>query len=200
MTVRRIIGRTIALLLLVPAGIICLAFPLYLLLFIPGGWDIIDDTRAALGGGTETTLVAQGVDCVRERSGGSGRRGGIIDYACVIDVAEPAAAQAAPAAGVKDTDAAFEEYKRQMDAWLKSIREGSRTSNRVERRLSTDRSDELPTVRLLSANGEQPRRLGLIWGDGEIVWRWLHWLMTTGLALGFGAASLYAAKVVWRRW
>jgi hypothetical protein len=217
------IARIAALLLLLPAGLVCTGFPIYRLV-LPGGWGIIDDTRAAFGGGTDAgALKAAYVDCTAERAGSrSGRGIGMTEYACVIDLAEeqPAAAAAAPAAsppGGADGDPyaglsydeamakwkadTAEQLRREaaeLDAYVARSRARSDVSNRIERRLASDRSGELPAVRILSAEGE-PRRVGLVWGAGELGWRWTSWLVSSLLIFAFGAACLYAVRVAWKR-
>jgi hypothetical protein len=203
MPLRIRIARLVALLLLLPAGLVCLGFPFYRLA-LPGGWAIIDDTRAALGAGTDAGgLKAANVDCVAERSGSSSSRGiGLTEYACVIDLSEaqaPAAPADDPWAG-RSYEEGMAEYSRRLTAQMEALAERSRSrvSNRIERRLATDRSSELPAVRILSAPGE-PRRVGLVWGFGELAWRWTHWLVSGLLLFAFGAACLYAVRRSWKR-
>ena len=92
------------------------------------------------------------------------------------------------------------EYDRRTAAQMKDILERSRSgqSNRIERVLATDRSDELPTVRLLSAPGE-PRRIGLVWGAGELAWRWTKWLVSSLILFAFGGGCLLAVWLAWKR-
>lgn len=189
MSAGRWIGRAIVTPLALPAGLFLLAFPFYQLAVMPGGWAIVDDTRAALGAGVPSTLKAEHVDCVMERSGG--RRGSITEYACVIDIAGPV--PPAPAEPPKRTGGS--RYTGYQDPLLAALR-NPRPGARLERRLPTDHTGELPMVRELS---EEPRRYALVWGAGEITGRWLYWLFTRGLALAFGAVCLFAVWVTWRR-
>lgn len=94
----------------------------------------------------------------------------------------------------------MEEYDRRMAAQMKALVERSlaRRSNRIERQLATDRGGELPAVRILSTNGE-PRRVGLVWGFGELAWRWASWLVGNLPVFVFGAAALFAVKMAWKR-
>lgn len=197
------IARIVALVLLLPAGLICVGFPFYQFA-LPGGWDMIDDTRAALGAGTDAgPLKAAHVDCVAERSGSSSSRGiGLTEYACVIDLSE-APADAAPAgdpwAG-RSYEEGMAEYHRRLDAQLDALAERSRSgvSNRIERKLATDRSDEFPAVRILSA-ADEPRRVGLVWGFGELAGRWASWLVVSLIFFAFGGACLFAVRLSWKR-
>jgi hypothetical protein len=201
------IARVVALLLLLPAGLICIGFPFYRFA-LPGGWDMIDDTRAALGGGTDAgPLKAAYVDCVAERSGSNSSRGiGLTEYACVIDLSE-APAPVTPAAAPADDPWAgrsYEEgmavYYRRLDLQLDALAQRSRSgvSNRIERKLATDRSGELPAVRILSA-ADEPRRVGLVWGFGELAWRWVSWLVISLVFFALGAACLFAVRLAWKR-
>lgn len=219
MTPRRILFARIASLLLLPAGLVCTGFPFYRLT-LPGGWGIVDDTRAAFGAGADGgQLKATYVDCTAERAGSNSSRGvGMTDYACVIDLAEeqPAAAPAAPVptpgsdpyAGLsyeeamEKWNAATAEQNRRnaadLDAYIAQSRARGDVSNRIERRLATDRSEDLPAVRILSARDE-PRRVGLVWGAGELAWRWASWLVSSLLLFAFGGFCLFAVRLAWKR-
>jgi hypothetical protein len=203
MPLRIRIARIAALLLLLPGGLVCIGFPFYRLT-LPGGWAIVDDTRAALGAGTDAgRLKAASVDCVPERSGSNSSRGiGLTEYACVVDLSEadaPAAPADDPWAGRSYEDR-MAEYNRRLNAQMEALAERSRSgvSNRIERRLATDRSGALPAVRILSAPGE-PRRIGLVWGPGELAWRWTGWLVSTLVFFALGAGCLYAVRLSWKR-
>lgn len=195
--------RLAALLLLLPAGLIFVAFPFYRLT-LPGDLGIVEDTRAALGAGTAArNLRAAAVDCISERSGSRSIRGiGMTEYAYVIDLAEgqdPAATAENPWAG-RSYEEGMAEYNRRLKAQMDSLLDRSRagTSNRVERRLAADRSGELPAVRILSASDE-PRRIGLVWGWGELALRWISWLVSSLIFLGLGAGCLFAVRLSRRR-
>jgi hypothetical protein len=197
------IARLVALFLLLPAGLACVGFPFYRFT-LPGGWGIIEDTRAALGAGTDAgKLKAAAVHCVPERSGSNSSRGiGLTEYACVIDLSEaqaPAAPADDPWAG-RSYEEGMAEYNRRLAAQMEALAERSRSrvSNRIERRLATDRSEALPAIRILSAPGE-PRRVGLVWGFGELAWRWAHWLVSSLIFLGLGAGCLFAVRLSWKR-
>ncbi|HYG46361.1 MAG TPA: hypothetical protein VD846_00325 [Allosphingosinicella sp.] len=200
MALRLRVGRVLSLFLL-PAGLVCVGFPFYALT-LPGGWDIVDDTRAAFGAGAEAGgLKAAAVDCVRGRTGSNSTRGiGLTGYACVIDLSEAQDGPADDPFAGRSREEGMAEYDRRLAAQMKALLERSlaRQSNRIERRLATDRSGDLPAVRILSADGE-PRRVGLVWGFGELAWRWASWLVANLLVLLFGAAALFAAKVAWKR-
>lgn len=228
----RLVFARVASLLLLPAGLLCVGVPFYLLT-LPDRWGMIEDTRAAFGAGTDGgRLKAAYVGCVRERSGSNSSRGiGITEYKCVIDLSEepeppPAPAKAASASSKPEAEksyddfASYEEkmaefnrrtaevnrrqaeqdrrYAADLDAYIAQSKARNDVSNRIERTLATDYSGELPAVRILSAQGE-PRRVGLFWGFGEIVWRWVHWLAISLLFFGFGGACLYAVWLAWRQ-
>jgi hypothetical protein len=197
------IARIAALLLLLPAGLVCIGFPFYRLT-LPGGWGIIDDTRAALGAGTDPGgLKAASVGCVPERSGSNSSRGiGLTEYACVIDLSEahaPAAPADDPWAG-RSYEEGMAEHNRRLNARMEALAERSRSgvSNRIERRLATDRSGALPAVRILSA-ADEPRRVGLVWGFGELAWRWASWLVSSLVFFALGAGCLFAVRLSWKR-
>ncbi|MCW5734912.1 MAG: hypothetical protein KIS73_12330 [Enhydrobacter sp.] len=223
MPLRQRIARVIALFLL-PVGLLCVGVPFWMFT-LPGRSEIIDDTRAAFGAGTDAgKLKAAYVDCVRERSGSSSSRGvGITEYDCVIDlsdVPEPAPVPTADRGGKVDAEGgdsyAGLTYEEAMAKWNASMAEHTRSvnaavealaaqrrargdaSNRLTRKLATNRSGELPAVRILSAPGES-RRIGLVWGFGELAWRWVQWLVISLLFFGFGGGCLLAVWVAWTR-
>ncbi len=198
------IARIAALLLLLPAGLVCVGFPFYRLT-LPQGWGIVDDTRAAFGAGTDAgPLKAAYVDCTRERAGsnsrrGGGRRLGEVDHAGIFG--HPDAGLGYEEAMAKWQAATAEQTRREaaaLDAMIAKSRAHGDPSNRIERRLATDRSGELPAVRILSAAGE-PRRVGLVWGAGELAWRWTSWLVSSLLIFAFGGFCLYAVRLAWKR-
>lgn len=230
---RRLVFARVASLLLLPAGLVCAAVPFWMLT-LPGRSEIIDDTRAAFGAGTDAgRLKAAYVDCVRERSGSSSSRGiGMTEYGCVIDLSEASELTSAPAKAASasskpeaeksyDDFASYEEkmaefnrrtaeinrrqaeqdrrYAADLDAYIAQSRaRSSGPSNRIERKLATNRSGQLPAIRILSAKGE-PRRVGLVWGFGELAWRWSQRLVTSLLFFGLGAACLFAVWLAWKR-
>ena len=200
MALRLRVARGLALFLL-PAGLICVGFPFYALT-LPGGWDIVDDTRAAFGAGTDAgRLKAAAVDCVRGRAGSDSSRGvGLTGYACVIDLSEAHDVPTDDPFAGRSWEEGMAEYNRRMAAQMAALLERSRArrSNRIERKLATDRSGELPAVRILSADGG-PRRVGLVWGFGELAWRWANWLVGNLLLFAFGAAIVFAVKMAWKR-
>jgi len=206
MPLRIRIARAVALLLLLPAGMICIGFPFYRLT-LPGGWAIVEDTRAAFGAGSDAgRLKAAHVDCVRERSGSNSSRGiGMTEYACVIDLSEKKEkAYAAPTGNAwagRSWEEGMAEHSRRINAQIEAMgaqRSRSTVSNRIERRLATNRTGELPAVRILSGKDE-PRRVGLVWGFGELGWRWASWLVSSLLFLAFGGFCLLAVRLAWKK-
>lgn len=201
MALRLRVARAVAVLFLLPAGLICVGFPFYALT-LPGGWDIVDDTRAAFGAGTDAgRLKATYVDCTRQRSGSDSSRGiGLTSYACVIDLSEADDAPTDDPFAGRSWEGGMAEYNRRQSAQMEALLERSRArqSGRIERRLAADRGGELPAVRILSADGE-PRRVGLVWGFGELALRWASWLVGNLLLFVFGAAILFAVRMAWKR-
>ncbi len=194
MVVRGPLRRVLAVFLL-PAGLVCLAFPVAQLALRDEA-DLIDDTRAWFGAGTaEGVPTVSHVSCLQQRHGSASQRGvGISDWRCVLDLsAAPRPAEDDPFAA-RSYDDGMKEYNRRLREQLNELRTSSKLSSRLERVLPSDRTGDLPVLRRLSAEGEPPR-FGAVWGGGEIVWRWLAWLMVSALFLAFGAACLYAA---WR--
>jgi hypothetical protein len=205
MPLRILFARIVALLLLLPAGLLCVGFP-FARFALPGGWGIIEDTRAAFGAGTDGgKLKAYYVDCVRERSGSNSSRGiGITEYGCVIDLEMEQEKPPPPATPKADRtfEEAMADHNRSIAAALESVsahRTRMEGSSRIERRLATNRTGQLPAVRILSAPGEEPRRIGLVWGFGELGWRWGQWLVTSLLFFGFGGGCLFAVYLAWKR-
>lgn len=230
------IVRAVAPFFLLPLGLFCVVVPFWMLT-LPGRGEIIDDSRAAFGAGSDAApLRASYVDCVRERSGSNSGRGiGMTEYGCVIDLTteperkpEPAPTPAAPptatagqAGGDPYAGMSYEEseaaYKAKMEQWnaaeaerLRQYKQGfeefaaqsraraTAPSNRLERQLASNRSGQLPVVRILSAAGE-PRRIGLVWGWGEIAWRWAGWLAISLIFFLLGGGALLGVWLAWRR-
>ena len=90
------------------------------------------------------------------------------------------------------------QYQVDLDAFIAQSRARSDVSNRLERTLATNRSGQLPAVRILSADDE-PRRVGLVWGVGELAWRWSQWLVISLIFFAFAGAILFAVRLAWRR-
>lgn len=225
--IQLLVGR-VASLLLLPAGLVCVGVPFYMLT-LPDRWGMIDDTQATLGAGLDGgRLRASYVDCTRERSGSNSTRGiAITEYGCVIDLSEapeptpvpPVAPKAKDKGGDRYAGLSYDEsmkaYDAEMARWqaataeqdrrnraaldaaLAQAKARSESSNRIERTLASDYSGKLPAVRILSAKGE-PRRVGLVWGAGEIGFRWLHWLLISAVLFGFGAFCLFAVRLAWK--
>jgi hypothetical protein len=189
--VRGPVRRLLALLLL-PAGLICIAFPIAQLALNDKA-GLIDDTRAWFGAGTAQGLpTVSEVSCLQQRYGSSSQRGiGLSEWQCVIDLAvAQAPAEDDPFAGRSHEDG-MEEYNRRLRIQLKGLLTKG-TASRIERVLPSNPTGDLPVLRQLSGENEPPR-FGLVWGGGELLWRWLTWLLVSALFLGFGAACLFAA-------
>ena len=206
MPLRILFARAVAFLVLLPAGLICVAVPFWMLT-LPGRWEIIDDTKAALGAGMDGgRLRASYVDCVRERSGSGSSRGiGMTEYGCVIDLSEAEDPQPGPTDDPwtgRTWEEGMAEHSRRINAGIDALAAQraarSNSSNRLTRKLATDRSGQRPSVRILSAPAD-PRRVGLVWGFGELAWRWGQWLTTGLLFFGLGAGCLLAVWMAWTR-
>lgn len=143
----RLVFARFASLLLLPAGLLCVGVPFYLLT-LPDRWGMIEDTRAAFGAGRDASpLKAAYVDCVRERSGSNSSRGiGITEYACVIDLSEesePAAAPAKAASAGSKPEAEksyddFASYEDKMAEFNRRTAEVKRRQAEQDRRYAAD--------------------------------------------------------------
>jgi hypothetical protein len=184
--------RRLLALLLLPAGLTCIAFPLAQL-GLKDKAGLIDDTRAWFGRGTaEGVPTVSEVSCLQRRYGSTSQRGiGLSDWQCVIDLAAPERpAEDDPFAG-RSYEAGMAEYNRRLQIQLKGLLTDV-SASRIERVLPSNRTGDLPVLRRLSA-GDQPPRYGVVWGGGELLRRWLDWLLVSAFFLGFGAACLFAA-------
>jgi hypothetical protein len=192
MLVRGPLRRLMALILL-PAGLVCITFPVAQLM-LEDEAGLIEDTRAWFGAGTaEGVPTVTEVSCLQQRYGSSSHRGvGLSDWRCVLDLAAAERpAEDDPFAGRSYADG-MKEYDRRLSEQLKGLITGAKLPSRLERVLPSDRTGDLPVLRQLTAENEPPR-FGVVWGGGELLWRWLRWLLVSILFLGFGAACLYAA-------
>ena len=93
--------------------------------------------------------------------------------------------------------AEMERYDRESAQRLDGIGD-ERLPAYLERELPFHPGDRLPTLRRLSGEGE-PLRFGIVWDRGALAWQWLSWAFFSILFLAFGAACLYAMRVVWLR-
>ena len=196
--------------LLVGFGLLCLAFPLVQLSsFGRGGPRLLDDTRAAFGAGTTDGVpVATNVRCSRQEYGTSGRRGfHSVEYDCEFALELPDRTPPRPTPDYANMTIAQQQeaMRKEMDAYIAAVNAAAAPRGpldppaEVERTLPTPSTGRpLPTLRLLSADGEPPR-YGLVWPDGGLGRRWWHWAWGTLLFWGFGIACLAAVWVMWRR-
>lgn len=86
----------------------------------------------------------------------------------------------------------MKEDDRRLSEQLKGLISGPSLPSRLERVLPSNRTGDLPLLRRLTGENEPPR-FGVVWSEGELLWRWLRWLLVSVLFLGFGATCLYAA-------
>ena len=191
------LGRGRAL-LVIPIALVLLAIPI--LLFRSSGSDLIDDTRAYFGAGSVTGVptVTQ-VNCVGSRSGSNSSRGiGMTDYGCSLYLA---AGEEAPRDDPFKTlpyDEAMMEWSRRTTAEMKAINDPARRiPSKIERSTATNRSGDLPTLRRLTPDG-QPQRFGVVWGGGELTFRWAKMLLLSALFWGSALGSLYLGRKIWR--
>jgi hypothetical protein len=183
--------RQLLALLLLPVGLTCIAFPIgQLALNDKAG--LVDDTLAWFGAGTaEGVPAVTEVSCLQQRYGSSSQRGiGLSEWQCVIDLAAPEGPVEDDPFARRSHEDGYNEYNRRLQIQLKGLLTGG--AGRVERVLPSNRTGDLPVLRRLSGENEPPR-FGVIWGGGELLWRWLAGLLVSTLFLGFGAACLFAA-------
>jgi hypothetical protein len=192
------LGRGRAL-LVIPIAFVLLAIPI--LLFRSSGSELIDDTRAYFGAGSAAGVpTVTEVNCVASRSGSNSSRGiGMTDYGCSLHLA---AGEEAPRDDPFKTlpyDEAMVEWSRRTTAQMKAINDpANRIPSTIERSLATNRSGDLPTLRRLTPDG-QPQRFGVVWGGGELTFRWAKMLLLSALFWGPALGSLYLARKIWRR-
>jgi hypothetical protein len=165
-------GRRITLfalsILLAVGAVPALAFPVAQL-FWSGGMALWPDTRAAWGAGTEAGAPrVTSVSCISQRYGTQGRT----------------------AAG-----GSTRHECRLSLAWPEGVSGQPRS---LSRELPTDRSGQIPRLRLLSAPGEAAA-LGVVWDGAELRGRWLAWALESLIFWGFGAACAIVAWLGFRR-
>ena len=68
----------------------------------------------------------------------------------------------------------------------------------LSRELPSDRSGQIPTVRLLSGPGAPPV-LGVVWDGAELRGRWFVWAVESLIFWGFGGACAIVASFGFRR-
>lgn len=191
------LGRGRAL-IVVPIALVLLAIPM--LMFGGSGGELIDDTRAYFGAGTAQGVpTVTSVYCVGSRTGSNSSRGiGMTDYDCSIDAAAPRPPAQDDPFKTLPYDQAFAEWQRRTTAEIKRVTDPVNASGRIERTLATNRTGTTPTLRRLSADG-QPPRFGVVWGGGELAWRWARMLLMTALFWGMALGILVLARRIWRR-
>ena len=192
----RPVGRLVAL-LAIPAGLVCLAFPFAQLAFAEDT-GLIDDTRAYFGAGTAADVPkVSDVSCFSRRYGTTRRGWG--DWSCTLylDTRKPQP-EGDPFAGMT-SDEAFEESMRRTRAEIDALLEKPNFSGKIERTMPSDHSGRIPALRQLSGEGEPPR-FGVIWGSGDLAWRWLHFLLLGGVMVAIGLGCLWAARAIWRKY
>ena len=184
--------------LLSPFVLILFAIPF--LLFRSSAGALIDDTRAWFGAGTDVGVpIVTSVHCVGSRTGSSSSRGvGMTTYGCVIDVAAARPAARDDPFKTLPYDQAMEEWRRRTMAEIKRVTDPANGLDRIERSLPLNRTGTRPTLRRLSSDGE-PKRFGVVWGVGDLAWRWVHLLLFTAMLWGLGIGLLILARNIWRR-
>ncbi len=192
------LGRGRAL-LVIPIALILLSIPI--LLFRSIGSDLIDDTRAYFGAGTGAGVpTVTAVNCVSSRTGSNSSRGlGMTEYGCSLYLAATNEAPRDDPFKTLPYDEAMAEWSRRTMVQMKAINDpANRIPSKIERSLATNRSGDLPILRRLTPNG-QPQRFGVVWGGGELAFRWAKMLLLSALFWGLALGSLYLARKIWRR-
>lgn len=199
-----------ALLLLIPFGLACLAFPVVRLVVLDHGPHLIDDTRAAFGAGTtEGVPRATSVRCSRNEYGSTRGRGRMhsVEYDCEFalertDLPPPRAPLDYTGMSPEEQQAA---YAADMERFYAEVREATAPRDPLDPPASVQRllprtaeGRPLPQLRLLGEAGEPPR-YGLVWPDGGLAGRWWQWTWETLFFWAFGAACLFAVRVGWRK-
>jgi hypothetical protein len=207
--VRRRIARWVLRLFFLPLGLALIAFP-FVLLVVKEDYALVDDTRAWLGAGIgvesdESVPVVIGVNCTKKKRSfrSIDRAGSWLGWDCSLSLAPVALRNGPkddPFAG-RSYDDGLAEWNRRLDLQLDALKLRS-TMRGLERSLPTDRSSDdpasLPELRLLSPEDKvagKPARLGVVWGGGELLLRWLAWLADSVLFFAIGGTLGYVA---WR--
>lgn len=189
-------------LFLVAFGVPCVLFPFAYLFMAPGS-ALMLDTRAYLGGGdTASSSIVSTVNCSAEEYGAGLRAQRMRLWTCILTLgnkaqAAPPTQPGDPYAGMSRAEA-MEAYQRQLSGLAKPNISAHSAPSSLVRELPSDRTGELPELRLMSVDGEAAV-YAVVWGGADILQRWLFWVLMALLMLAFGGACLYAASVAWRR-
>jgi hypothetical protein len=197
-------------LLLAVFGAACVVFPLLMLAPVDPGAHLLDDTRAAFGGGRPAGITVSRVACVRGEYGhdSTGSRGiHSIEYDCEFEVQRPA--DTAPAAEPDWAGMTYEErreWERAADArYSEYLRElvrspGPNDPPRVLRRQlpASAQGRPLPAVRQFTPDGVPPR-YGLVWPDGGLGRRWFRWAWETAIFWTFAVGCFVAIPALRRK-
>ena len=204
---RRALFWVLALLLGV-FGLACLAFPLVML----GPWDpgahLLDDTRAAYGGGRATEVFVTRVHCSPIEFGSSGRRGlHSVEYDCEFPLEtpdhEPPAVEPDWAHMTYDEQVEFQRIEQERySARLRELERGpgpnDPPSSLFRRLPGSAVGRPLPTLRQFTPDGTPPR-YGLVWADGGLGWRWARWTWESLVFFGFGGLCFFAIPALRRK-
>ena len=197
-------------LLLAAFGAAAFAFPLLMLGPVDPGAHLLDDTRAAYGGGRATDVVVGRVQCTQQSYGhdSSSSRGiHSIEYDCEFALESPS--EQPPAVEPDWANMTYEErmaFQRTEDARLAAqLRELARgpgpndPPSSLRRRLPrTAHGRPPPVLRQFTPDGVPPR-YGLAWPDGGLGWRWFRWAWETVIFWGFAVASFIAIPALRRK-
>jgi hypothetical protein len=197
-------------LLLATFGAAAFAFPLLMLGSFDPGAHLLDDTRAAYGGGRPTEVFVGRVQCTHQAFGhDSTSDSGIhsIEYDCEFELESPS--HEAPAvepdwAGMTyEEQAEFQRVEQEKySARLRELERGPGPNDpprSLRRRLPYPAyGHPLPVLRQFTPDGVPPR-YGLAWADGGLGWRWFRWTWETAIFWAFAVASFVAIPALRRK-
>ena len=194
--------------LLAVFALAAIGFPLLMLGAFDPGAHLLDDTRAAHGGGRATPVLATRAQCTPLEFGHSGRRGIYsVEYDCEFDLAvpsnEPPPVEPDWAGMTFEERMAFDRAESaRFSARLRELERGPGPNdppNELRRRLPHNvQGRALPVLRQFTPDGEPPR-YGLVFPDGGLGWRWFRWAWETAVFWGFAYLSLIAIPALRRK-
>jgi hypothetical protein len=196
-------------LLLGTFGALCVLFPLAMLAPVDPGAHLLDDTRAAFGGGRPVEVTVGRVLCNRQEFGSEGSQGrGIhsFEYDCTFELDVPA--HEAPAIEPDWASMTYEEQaefqrveQEKYSARLRELERGPgphAPPRELRGRLPRSAAGRpAPVLRQLTGDGVPPR-YGLVWADGGLGGRWLRWAWETLIFWSFAAACFVAIPALRR--
>ena len=197
-------------LLLAAFGAVAFTFPLLMLGSFDPGAHLLDDTRAAHGGGRATDVVVSRVQCTMQEFGSEGSQGrGVhsLEHDCEFELQvpsnEPPAVEPDWASMDFEERMAFDRAESaRFSARLRELERGPGPNDpprSLRRRMPhTAHGRPLPVLRQFTPDGVPPR-YGLVFPDGGLGWRWFRWTWETALFWGFAVASFMAIPALRRK-